>query len=86
MPETAKSLGVFDRTDPKQNAEGGAEFLSNLKQKAGSWPVALAAYNWGPGNVFGTASKPPHLFSQQWPANTQQYVREILDAEERGVI
>lgn len=86
MPGTATSLGVKDRTDPAQNADGGAKFLASLRQKAGSWPVALAAYNWGPGNVFGAGSKPPHLYSAQWPANTQQYVREVLDAMERRVV
>lgn len=86
MPGTAQSLGVTDRTNPTQNADGGARFLASLKKRAGNWPVALAAYNWGPGNVFGTADKPPHMFSSQWPTNTQQYVREILDAQERGVV
>jgi hypothetical protein len=85
MPSTAQSLGVTDRTDPVQNANGGAKFLASLYQRAGSWPVALAAYNWGPGNVFGTKDKPPHMYSDQWPKNTQQYVRDILDAEQRGV-
>jgi soluble lytic murein transglycosylase-like protein len=85
MPEVAKSLGVTDRTDPKQSAEGGAKFLASLFKKAGSWDVALAAYNWGPGNVFGNDTKPPKMYSTQWPAATQQYVREILDAQQRGV-
>jgi len=85
MPETAKNLGVTDRTDPKQNIEGGAKFLASLYKKAGSWSVALAAYNWGPGNVFGTSDKPPQMYSAQWPAATQQYVREIMDAQTRGV-
>jgi soluble lytic murein transglycosylase-like protein len=85
MPGTATSLGVTDRTDPVQNANGGAKFLASLYQKAGSWPVALAAYNWGPGNVFGSSTKMPSLYPSQWPASTQQYVREILDAEQGGV-
>jgi soluble lytic murein transglycosylase-like protein len=85
MPEVAKNLGVTDRTDPKQSAEGGAKFLASLYKKAGSWDVALAAYNWGPGNVFGNDTKPPKMYSSQWPAATQQYVREILDAQQRGV-
>jgi soluble lytic murein transglycosylase-like protein len=85
MPGTAEALGVTDRTDPTQNANGGSKFLASLYKRAGNWPVALAAYNWGPGNVFGTASSPPHLYSTQWPANTQQYVREVLEAQQRGV-
>jgi soluble lytic murein transglycosylase-like protein len=86
MPKVAESLGVTDRTDPTQNARGGAKFLASLHKKAGNWPVALAAYNWGPGNVFGASDKPPRMYSSQWPANTQQYVREVLDAQARGVV
>jgi soluble lytic murein transglycosylase-like protein len=85
MPATATALGVSDRTDPAQNAQGGAKFLASLYQKAGNWPVALAAYNWGPGHVFGSSTSAPHLYSTQWPAATQQYVREVLDAQDRGV-
>jgi soluble lytic murein transglycosylase-like protein len=85
MPGTAQNLGVTDRTDPTQNARGGAKFLASLYKKAGSWPVALAAYNWGPGNVFGASDKPPRMYSSQWPSNTQQYVREVLEAQARGV-
>src|SRR5208337_647510 len=32
MPETARQLGV-DATDPKQNAEGGAQYLRDLLAK-----------------------------------------------------
>jgi len=85
MPGTATSLGVTDRTDPVQNINGGAKFLAQLYKKAGAWDVALAAYNWGPGNVFGSDTKMPRLYLSQWPASTQQYVREILDAQQRGV-
>lgn len=85
MPDTAKNLGVTDRTNPTQNALGGAEFLASLYKRAGNWPVALAAYNWGPGFVFGNATRAPSMYSSQWPVVTQQYVREVLEAFERGV-
>lgn len=85
MPGTAVALGVTDRTDPAQSANGGAKFLADLYKKAGSWEVALAAYNWGPGNVFGSSTKMPSLYPSQWPVNTQQYVREIMAAQQRGV-
>lgn len=85
MPQTAQSLGVNDRTDPEQNANGGAKFLAQLYARAGSWPVALAAYNWGPGYVFGSSTRSPSLHESQWPAATQNYVRDVLEAQERGV-
>lgn len=51
MPRTAESLGVTDPFDPYDNALGGAKFLRRLHDKYGRWDAALAAYNWGPGNV-----------------------------------
>jgi hypothetical protein len=47
MPATAAQLGV-DPTDPLQNIQGGVIYLAQMYQQFGSWPLALAAYNWGP--------------------------------------
>lgn len=52
MPATARSLGVNDSFDPEQNVMAGTRFLGNLLQRYnGDLDSALAAYNWGPGNV-----------------------------------
>jgi len=52
MPATARSLGVNDSFDPEQNVMAGTRFLSDLLQRYnGDLDSALAAYNWGPGNV-----------------------------------
>jgi soluble lytic murein transglycosylase-like protein len=51
MPATAKQLGVADRFDPEQNVEGGSRYLQQMLDKYGKTDIALAAYNWGPGNV-----------------------------------
>jgi soluble lytic murein transglycosylase-like protein len=52
MPETAELLGVRDAFDPKQNVESGAKFLAGLLERyGGELPLALAAYNAGPGKV-----------------------------------
>lgn len=51
MPATAKELGVADRFDPEQNIEGGSRYLQQMLDKYGKTDIALAAYNWGPGNV-----------------------------------
>ena len=70
MPATARSLGV-NPSDPRQNLEGGARYLSRQYRKFGSWRLALAAYNAGPEAVSKYNGIPPYK-------ETQNYVRKIL--------
>lgn len=51
MPATAAWLGV-DAYDLEQNVDGGARYIAMMKEERnGNIPLALASYNWGPGNV-----------------------------------
>ncbi len=70
MPGTAQMLRV-DPSDPRQNLEGGARYLRMMYDKFGSWRLALAAYNAGPGAVETHGGIPPF-------AETQNYIRIIL--------
>lgn len=70
MPGTAQKLGV-DIDDPHQNLEGGARYLRMMYDKFGSWRLALAAYNAGPGAVEQHDGIPPY-------AETENYVKAIL--------
>ena len=70
MPGTASRLGV-DIDDPAQNLEGGARYLRQMYDKFGTWKLALAAYNAGPGAVEQNGGVPPY-------AETQNYVLAIL--------
>lgn len=70
MPATARGLGVNPK-DPKQNLEGGARYLSQQYRKFGTWRLALAAYNAGPGAVEKYNGVPPYR-------ETQNYVKKIL--------
>jgi hypothetical protein len=70
MPATAKELGV-DPTDPMQNLEGAAKYLSQQLKRFGSPELALAAYNAGPTRV-AKLGRVPNI------AETQNYVKTIL--------
>jgi soluble lytic murein transglycosylase-like protein len=70
MPATARKLGV-DIADPEANLDGGARYLRMMYDKFGSWRLALAAYNAGPGAVEEHGGVPPY-------AETKAYVKAIL--------
>jgi len=47
----AEDAGGGDRFDERQNRALGRAYLALMYQRYGSWPDAIAAYNWGPGNM-----------------------------------
>lgn len=52
MPETAAELGVTNPFDPTQNIMAGTSYLRRLLDRyRGDVKLALAAYNWGMGNL-----------------------------------
>lgn len=87
MPKTAKALGVEDPTDPAQNIEGGVKYLAQLIKKFGDEKLALAAYNWGEGNIrkqldrLAKRDKPQTLAAilkyGTLPSETENYIRKI---------
>lgn len=70
MPATAKSLGVKDPFDARQNIMGGAKCLKQkLKEFNGDLRLALAAYNAGSGAVKRNGGVPSYCKS---------YVNKVL--------
>lgn len=70
MPATAREMGI-DPLNPPQAINGAARYLARLYDKFGNWTEALAAYNWGSGNVQrkGLANA---------PTETRNYFVQIL--------
>jgi soluble lytic murein transglycosylase-like protein len=73
MPSTARGLGVSDSFDPEQNVMAGTRFLKDmLRRYNGNLDDALAAYNWGPGNVDRHGSASGAL-----PRETRDYLAKV---------
>ena len=73
MPSTARGLGVSDSFDPEQNVMAGTRFLKDmLRRYGGNLDDALAAYNWGPGNVDRHGSASAAL-----PRETREYLAKV---------
>jgi hypothetical protein len=71
MPGTAASYGLNDPFDPEQAIDAQAHLMSDLLRQFHSIPLALAAYNAGPGAVAACDCVPPY-------PETRAYVARIL--------
>lgn len=70
MPATARSLGVSNPLDPRQNILGGSAYLARqLRANGGNVERALWAYNAGPGN----------LARGRMPRETRAYIPAVLN-------
>lgn len=60
-----------DLTNPAQSIEAGGAYLKGLYNRFGTWELAVAAYNAGPGNVHKYKGVPPF-------AETMAYVKDVF--------
>ena len=71
MPATARSLGVTDLSDARQNVLAGTKYLRTLLDRFnGNTALAVASYNAGPTAVERHRGVPPYR-------ETRQYVRRV---------
>ena len=77
MPGTARELGVNNPYDPEENVMGGTRYLKRLLNRYdGNVSLALAAYNWGMGNLEN---------HRNWmPQETRNYVSRITSLYKRN--
>jgi membrane-bound lytic murein transglycosylase D len=90
MPATGKDFqltqNVFrdERRDVLQSTDAALDYLQRLYNQFGSWELALAAYNWGAGNVAKAqkrnlaAGLPTDYESLNMPRETRMYVPKLM--------
>ncbi|HEY2861616.1 MAG TPA: transglycosylase SLT domain-containing protein, partial [Terracidiphilus sp.] len=77
---------VDERFDPEKSTRSYARYMKFLHDQLGDWYLAMAAYDWGAGNVQRAVEKTG--YADFWelyrrhnlPGETQNYVPEILAA------
>ncbi|WP_439587334.1 transglycosylase SLT domain-containing protein [Hydrogenophaga sp.] len=89
MPATGESFdlrqNVFrdDRRDVLASTRAALDYLQQLHNRFGDWHLALAAYNWGQGNVNRAITRnqrlgqPTSYTDLTMPAETRQYVPKL---------
>ncbi len=70
IPSTARTLGVKNPFDARENIEAGVRYLKQLQATFQDDRLALAAYNSGPAAVAKYGSVPPY-------AETRNYVDQV---------
>lgn len=70
MPATAEQYGLRDPNNLQQSATAAAQMISDMVQQTGSVPTALAAYNWGIGNL-------QRKGMDAAPAETRNYIQKV---------
>lgn len=75
-----------DVWNPAVAIDYGAKYLAQLYKQFGTYAMALAAYNWGPGNQ-KNIDLANGVVGDDWPLETRNYVRDVLaDLNEAGTV
>lgn len=78
MPATARELGISKPFDPHESIKGGAQYLRRLLTIFDDkLPLALAAYNAGPGVVSRYNRIPPIRETQEFVRKVMHYYRDF---------
>lgn len=77
MPQTARRFHI-DPFNPQQARWGAKRYLTELIHEFGDVRVALAAWNWGPGNVQKSIDRHGHFDLKYAPRETQHFVARVM--------
>jgi membrane-bound lytic murein transglycosylase D len=89
MPATGKDFDLKqnlfrdDRRDVLASTRAALDYLQMLQRQFGDWQLALAAYNWGQGNVQRAVERnlkaglPPNYENLRMPDETRNYVPKL---------
>lgn len=75
IPRWHPELGEEGALDPERAIPYAAKYLRDLHEQFGEWRLALAAYNWGPGNVSQALQNGVPVW--EWPRETREYMDGI---------
>jgi Transglycosylase SLT domain len=81
--DAAEDVGGGNRFDARENRALGRAYLAQMYRRYRSWPDAVAAYNWGPGNMDAWISE-GRLFDR-FPAAVERYRIRVLVEDSVGV-
>ncbi|MGH7617647.1 MAG: lytic transglycosylase domain-containing protein, partial [Gemmatimonadaceae bacterium] len=100
MSGTARHLGLTvtrhtdERTSPSKSTDAALTYLDELHDKFGSWYLAAAAYNAGPGTVSKALKRVTHRtrgtdadfyrIAPHLPRETREYVPKLVAAARIG--
>ena len=72
----AIDIGGGDRFDMAENRQLGRAYLARMYRHYGNWPDAIAAYNWGPGNMDAWIAD--GRFTGSFPIEVERYRDRVL--------
>jgi Transglycosylase SLT domain len=77
--DAAEDVGGGNRFDARENLALGRAYLAQMYRRYRSWPDAVAAYNWGPGNMDAWISEGRPF--DRLPAAVERYrIRVLVEA------
>lgn len=87
MPDTARRYGLTDSLNGPKSADAAGRYMADLlKMFSGDLQKALAAYNWGEGNVKKDIAQHGVDWLKYAPRETREYVIKIYNATGSNIV